>query len=324
MTTFILRRVLAMIPLVLGVTALAFILQKLSPGDFLTPIRAQRDINVHFIEALSKQYGLDRPWYEQYGRWLWSVLHGDFGYSWSSKVQVVDLLKQRLPNTLLLNIVSLTFAWVIALPLGVLAAIYQDSIFDRISAFLAYAALSLPEFLLGLLAMYFAAQTGWFPIGGKTSIEHDFLSPAARFWDVAYHLILPSIVLGIGGIAGMMRLMRANFLETIRAEFVLTARAKGLPEGVVMFRHVLRNAMNPFLSSFGYTLSGLFSGSLLVETVMNYPGIGQLLYQSVLRKDTFVVLGSVVMGSVVLVLGNLVSDLLLAWSDPRIRLGGKS
>lgn len=310
-----------MIFLVLGVSALAWLLMYLSPGDFLTPLKAQRDVSPQLIESLRHQFGLDRPWYIQYGRWLWNIVHGHFGESFSSKTPVIELLKLKLPNTLLLNLTSLMFAWVIAIPLGVLSAIYQDSIFDRISAFLAYAALSLPEFFLGLLAIYFAAQTGWFPIGGMTSIEYDFLSPWSQFWDKAYHLILPTIVLGIGGIASTMRLMRANFLENIRAEYVLTARAKGLPEGIVMFRHVLRNAINPFLSSVGYVFAGLFSGSLLVENVMNYPGIGQLLYQAIISKDMFLALGSVVMGSVVLILGNLVSDLLLAWSDPRIRLG---
>lgn len=309
-----------MFPLLLGVTALVFILMSLAPGDFLTPIRAQRDIDPRLIDDLSRQFGLDRPWYVQYFYWLRNVLTGDFGYSWSFKIPVTELLALRLPNTILLNICALLFAWSIALPLGVLAAIYKDSWFDRLSAAFAYAALSLPEFFLALLAVYFAAQTGWFPLGGMTSIEHEFLSPAAQFWDVAYHLILPTLVLGLGGIAGLMRLMRANFLDAIRENYVLTARAKGLPEGVVMFRHVFRNAINPFLSSIGYAFAGLLGGSLLVENVMNYPGIGQLVYQAFLREDIFVVLGSVMMGSVLLVVGNLLSDLLLAWSDPRIRL----
>jgi peptide/nickel transport system permease protein len=246
-------------------------------------------------------------------------VHLNFGYSWTYKVDVSELLWQRIPATLILSITSLLLAWVIAIPLGVLAAIYKDSWFDKISSFLAYISFSFPEFFLALIAVYFAARTGWFPLGGLTSIQHEFLSPLGQLGDYLHHLILPTIVLGIGGVAGMMRIMRANFLDEIRSDYVNTARAKGLSEGMVMFKHVLRNAINPFVSSLGYAFSGLLSGSLLVENVMNYPGLGRLIYEAYVREDQFVVLGSVVMGCVLLVIGNLISDILLAWSDPRIR-----
>jgi peptide/nickel transport system permease protein len=320
MLAFILRRLLTMVPLLLGVTLLVFLLMSLAPGDFLTPIKMQRDIPADLIAALEQKFGLDRPWYVQYGYWLRNLLGLDLGYSWSFKVPVTDLIGSRLWATFLLSLTSTVFAWVVAIPLGVLAAIYKDSIFDRVSAFLAYAALSVPEFFLALLAVWFAAVTGLFPIGGATSIEHDFLSPGAQFLDRVYHLILPTLVLGIGGVAGLMRVMRANFLDAIRADYVQTARAKGVPEGWVMFKHVLRNAINPLVSSFGFAFSGLLSGSLLVEIVMNYPGLGNLIYQALLREDQFVVLAAIMLSCVMLVLGNLVADLCLAWSDPRIRL----
>lgn len=320
MFAFILRRLLALIPLLLGVTFLVFLLLSLAPGDFLTPVKMQRDVPEQLIAELEREFGLDRPWYVQYGKWLANVAQLNFGYSWSFKVPVIDLIGSRLWATFLLSLTSLLFAWSIAIPLGVLAAIYKDSVFDRVSSFLAYAALSIPEFFLALLAVWFAAVTGFFPIGGATSIEYEFLSPAGQFLDRAYHLVLPTIVLGIGGIAGLMRIMRANFLDTIRAEYVQTARAKGVPEGRVMFVHVLRNAINPLISAFGFSFSSLLSGALIVEIVMNYPGLGNLIYQSLLREDQFVVLAAIMLSCTMLVFGNLLADICLAWSDPRIRL----
>ncbi len=321
MTRFILRRLLFTIPLLLAIAGLVFLLMALTPGDFLSQARMDREIPPELIADLERQYGLDRSWWVQYGLWLKNLLwHGDLGYSWSYRIPVTELLAQRIPATLLLTIGAMMFAWAIAIPLGVLAAIYQDSLFDRISALLAYAGLSIPEFFLALLAVFLAARTGWFPTGGLTAIDHEFLSPWGRFWDVVHHLILPVTVLGLGMVASVMRLMRANFLDYLRAEFVITARAKGLSETRVMFKHVLRNAVNPLITVFGFAFSGLLSGALLVENVMNYPGLGQLIYEAFLRQDQFVVLAAVMMGSLMLVLGNLLADLLLAWTDPRIRL----
>ena len=242
------------------------------------------------------------------------------GESWTYKVEVLTLLKQRMPATLLLSLTSICFAWCIAIPLGVLAAIYKDSIFDRLAGLLAYAALSIPEFFLAILAVYFAAVTGIFPEGGRSSVESEFYSFGFQLVDYAYHLILPTIVLGIGSVAGMMRIMRANFIDYMQAEFASTARAKGLREQVIMFKHVLRNAINPLITSFGYSFASLLSGALLVENVMNYPGLGQLIYDAIVRQDQYVVMAGVLMGVLMLVLGNLLADMLLGWSDPRIRV----
>lgn len=321
MIAFILRRFATLIPMLLGITFLVFLLMYLAPGDFLSQARTDREISQQFIEQLEKAFGLDKPWYTQYGLWLRNVfLEGDLGYSWTYKVPVTELLTQRVPASVTLAIASLLFAWGIAIPLGVLAAIYKDSLFDRLSALLAYAALSIPEFFLALLAVFLAAKTGWFPTGGLTAIDHEFMSPLGRLLDYVHHLILPTMVLGSSMVAGMMRIMRANFLDYMRAEFVNTARAKGLPEGKVMFKHVLRNAINPLITAFGFAFSSLLSGALLVENIMNYPGLGQLIFEAFLRQDQFVVMAAVMMGCVMLILGNLLADLLLAWSDPRIRL----
>jgi len=323
MIAFIIRRLLTLIPLLFGITMLVFILMSLAPGDFLTPVRAQRDVPAELIAAIEVEFGLDQPWYVQYVKWLGNVFEGNLGHSWAYKLPVIDLIGQRIFATFLLSLCAFVFSWAIAIPLGVLAAIYKDSIFDRIAAGLAYAALSIPEFFLALLLVFFAAQTGWFPMGGATSIEYEYMSWFEQILDRAHHLILPTLALGIGSIASIMRIMRANFLDTIRAGFVTTARAKGQREFIVMFKHVLRNAINPLVSAFGFAFSGLLSGALMVEIVLQYPGLGQLMYQSILREDQFVVLAAVMMGCTMLVLGNLMADILLAWSDPRIRLEAK-
>ncbi|MDB2358182.1 ABC transporter permease [Opitutales bacterium] len=323
MIAFIIRRLLTLIPLLFGITMLVFILMSLAPGDFLTPVRAQRDVPAELIAAIEVEFGLDQPWYVQYVKWLGNVFEGNLGHSWAYKLPVSDLIGQRIFATFLLSLCAFVFSWAIAIPLGVLAAIYKDSIFDRIAAGLAYAALSIPEFFLALLLVFFAAQTGWFPMGGATSIEYEYMSWFEQMLDRAHHLILPTLALGIGSIASIMRIMRANFLDTIRAGFVTTARAKGQREFIVMFKHVLRNAINPLVSAFGFAFSGLLSGALMVEIVLQYPGLGQLMYQSILREDQFVVLAAVMMGCTMLVLGNLLADILLAWSDPRIRLEAK-
>lgn len=348
MLAFIIRRVLSLIPLLFGVSLLVSLLMYLSPGDFLTQARAAKDIDPAIIEQQERQLGLvdeagdPTAWYVRYGYWMANIspvkygpLVGEpdkglhigwpyFGESWTYKVEVLTLLKQRVPATFILSLTSILFAWSIAIPLGVLAAIYKDSIFDRISALLAYAALSIPEFFLAILAVYFAAVTGIFPEGGRSSVESEFFSFGPRLLDYAYHLILPTIVLGIGSVAGMMRIMRANFIDYMQAEFATTARAKGLRERVIMFKHVLRNAINPLITSFGYAFSTLLSGALLVENVMNYPGLGQLIYDALIREDQYVVMAGVLIGVVMLVFGNLLADLLLGWSDPRIRLEGGS
>ena len=323
MIAFILRRLLTLIPLLLGITLLVFLLMSLAPGDFLTPVRAQRDVPAELIQAIQTEFGLDQPWYVQYYKWLGNVLQGNLGHSWAFKVPVADLIGQRIWSTFLLSLCAFVFSWAIAIPLGVLAAVYKDSIFDRVSAVLAYAALSIPEFFLALVLVFFAAQTGWFPLGGATSIDYDYLSFGGKMLDRAHHLVLPTLALGIGSIASIMRIMRSNFLDSMRAGFVATARAKGLRERVVMFKHVLRNAINPLVSAFGFAFSSLLSGALMVEIVLQYPGLGQLMYQSILREDQFVVLASVMLGCSMLVLGNLLADILLAWSDPRIRLERK-
>lgn len=314
----------------------------LAPGDFLSEARNSKDISPEIVKQEEIRLGLDKPWYVQYGRWLNGVSPvktslllpesqrerkpaiyfgaPDFGYSWSYKIPVTELIGQRLLPTLWLALASTFLIYLVSIPLGVLAAVKQNSVFDKVGGFLAYAALSVPYFFLALLAVLFAATTGLFPTGGQVSIMHDFMSPPRQLADFLNHLILPTLVLSVGGIASMMRVMRGNFLDYSKAEFVTTARAKGLSENAVMFKHVLRNAINPIVTSFGFAFAGLLSGALLVENVMNYPGLGQLIYAAIVKQDQYVVMAGVIMGCTMLVAGQLLADILLAVTDPRIRL----
>jgi len=320
MKTFLLRRLLLLPVILLGISVISFTLLQLAPGDYLDSLKLRPDVSPELIEEQRRKLGLDRHPVEQYLRWLWSALRLDFGYSFSYKIPVAELLAQRLPATFLLAFCATAFAWLIAIPLGVLAALWQGSVFDRLSSALAFFALAVPEFFLALLAVFFAAQTGWFPLTGLTSVDHEFLPPWQKFLDIAHHLFLPTVVLGIGSVASLMRIMRANFLDTMRAEFVMAARAKGVPELRVLFIHTLRNAINPLVTIFGYSIAGLLSGSLIVEIVMGYPGIGLLVYEAFFQKDIYVVMASILMASLMLVLGNLIGDISLALVDPRIRL----
>jgi peptide/nickel transport system permease protein len=320
MGTFILKRLLHMIPILLGVSLLTFLLMSLTPGGYLQSLRQNPQISAETVERLIAKYHYDKPWYVQYGYWLKNVAQGDFGYSIQYKIPATDLITARLWNTFLLSLCATIVAWCIAVPLGIWAAVNKDSLVDRGCSMIAFVGLSVPEILLALLALMFAAATGWFPIGGAQSSLYDLMTPMERFWDRAHHLVLPVLVLAASELAGIMRQMRSNLLDTLRADYVTAARAKGLPEGWVIYKHALRNAINPLLTIFGYSLAHLLSGAFIVENIMAWPGLGRLTIEAYTAKDSMLVVDSVVMAAALLIIGNFVADLMLAWSDPRIRV----
>ena len=319
MRTYILRRVLQTIPLLVGISALTFLLLQLAPGDFLNQMAENPSISAETIEAMRRNFGLDQPWYVQYGRYLRNVvLHLDFGQSFSRHQPVFDVLRDGLENTLLLAGASALVTWGLAIPLGMWAAVKQHSWIDRGLSFIAFVWLSIPEILSGLLLLMLAARTGWFPVGGMRSIDYDEMTAVGQFLDIAHHLALPALVVGLIPLAGRMRQMRGNLLDVLRLDYVTTARSKGLDERVVIMKHALSNALNPMITLFGYTLGALVSGSFIAEIIFSWPGLGRLTLDAILTQDQYLVMGSVLMASAVLVLGNLIADLLLVLADPRI------
>jgi len=309
-----------MIPLVLGITLVSFFIMHLAPGDFLTQMQLNPNVKPGTVERLRRDFGLNRPAYIQYLYWLRNIFEGNFGYSFSYKQPVFHLISQFLLATLLLAVTTLVFSWAISVPMGVYAARHQNGFIDRLMSIIAFSGISLPGFFVALLAMLWAQKTGWLPIGGMESPNYDALSPVGKVLDIAEHLVLPTFVLGTRELAGTMRQMRGNLLDVMNENFIVAARARGLKESVVVWRHGVRNAMNPLITLFGFDLSGLLAGAALVEYVMNWPGLGRLLLSAVLSHDLYLVMGSFIMGAVLLILGNLVADILLAVTDPRIKL----
>lgn len=320
MIRYILRRLINVIPVLFGITLLSFIIIKLAPGDFLSEMKLNPQVSPETIEIMRRQFGLDQPWPIQYLKWLWGILHLDFGYSFSYRVPVATLIAERVLNTLLLTTTAAFLSWLIALPLGVYSALKRKSLFDQAVSFLSFITISTPTFFLALLAVFFAAKTGWFPTGGVMSIDYTSLSPTEKFLDRLYHLILPASVLVIVGLGGLLRLMRSNFLEQMRQPFIMTARAKGLPSIAVNWKHIFPNAINPFITLLGLEIASLLGGAAFTEIIFAWPGLGRLILEAVMRQDLYLVMGSLLMGSILLILGNLMADILLATIDPRIKL----
>jgi peptide/nickel transport system permease protein len=322
MVRYIARRLILLGPLLVGITFVSWAAIQLAPGSgdyFQSLVLQYPQISPATIEGLRARFGMDQPPWIQYFRWLWNIVHLDFGISFAYQVPVTWLIGTRALNTLLLSVTSLVAAWVIAIPLGVYSAVHQYSVTDGLLSAGAFVAISVPSFFSALLLLYAAFWSHVLPLQGLTSVTYDGLSWTGKILDVAWHLVLPTIALGVFSVGGLMRYMRNNLLDVLRADYVKTARAKGVSERRVIFRHALRNAINPLVTLFGFELGGLLSGAAFVENILGYPGLGRLVLEAVLKKDVFVVMGSLLMGSVLLILGNLTADVLLALVDPRIR-----
>lgn len=326
MTGYIFKRLLGMIPILFGITVITFIVIHLAPGG---PVETQTELNIKATaearENLKKLYGLDQPLHVQYINWLRRFLRLDFGESFVDQRRVIDKIKERIPVTLSINLISMTIIFLFAIPIGVLSAWKRNSLFDRIATVFVFAGFSVPHFWLALLLMIlFGVELGWFPISGIQSIEIEDMSFLERLIDMAKHLVLPVTVAAVGGIAGLSRYSRSSMLEVLRQDYIRTARAKGLPEKAVIFRHGLRNALLPVVTILGLSIPGLIGGSVIFETIFAIPGMGQLYYSSAMARDYPVVMGMLVIIAVLTLLGNLIADITYALIDPRIRVGSKS
>lgn len=318
MASYLLRRLLHMVPLLLGITFLSFCIIDLAPGDYFSALKMNPSVAPEQIRQMEVQFGYGDPLLLRYAKWLWRVLHLDFGVSLAYRVAVADLIAARALNTVILAVASLMVAWTLAIPMGIVVALRPNGVLDRVLSFVAFVGMSVPNFFLAFLLMYAALQTGWFPVGGTVSFDYESLTMSGKIADRLAHLWLPVLVLGASGMASLMRLMRATLLEIARADFVRTARAKGLGEPIVVLKHMLRNALNPFVTLAGLELGSLLGGAALVEAVMNLQGLGTLMLEAVRSLDVYLVMGSVVMGAVLLLLGNLLADIALTLVDPRI------
>jgi peptide/nickel transport system permease protein len=323
MLRYIAKRLLFMIPLLFGITVICFTVMHLAPGS---PTDLQTQMNprasVEMKERLRAMYDLDKPLPEQYIRWVGKLAVLDLGVSFSTdRRPVADKILERLPITILLNVLSLLLILVVAIPLGVLSAVRQDSLFDRVAGVVVFIGFAVPTFWLALLLMIlFGVHLGWLPISGIRSLNSEYLPPGMALWDLIRHLILPVLLAAFGGLAGLSRYMRANMLEVIRQDYILTARAKGLSERVVIYRHALRNALLPVITILGLSVPGLIGGSVIFETIFAIPGMGQLFYMAVMARDYPVVMGILFIGAVLTLFGNLIADVSYALADPRIRV----
>lgn len=316
---YIIKRILQTIPLLIMVSLISFFIIRLSPVDPLAELKLNPSISPITVEKERQRLGLDKPIIVQYGKWAYSFIRGDLGVT-STGEKVSQKLKERIPNTLLLTSLVILLTWIVGVPLGIIAAVHWKTTFDRVLTVFTSIGMAIPSFFFAVLLLLFAVKTGWFPIGGLTSPNFADMNFIEKFFDIAYHLILPVFVLFTISLAGLQRQMRANMLDVLDSDYVKFARAKGLPEFVVIYKHALRNAINPMITLLGFEFAGLLSGAALTEYVFQYPGLGRLILEAVMKSDINLVMASLMMGAIMLVLGNLIADILLIITDPRIRV----
>ena len=322
MLTYILKRTLLMIPILIGITVLSFGVMRLAPGG---PAEAQMDFSAKASaearERLRKLYGADQPFYKQYATWLGKFMTLDFGEAFADGRKVKDKILECLPITLTINLLSLGLVLLIAIPIGIMSATRQYSLLDRFSTMFVFIGFSTPSFWLALLLIYlFGVLWGVLPISGIHSLDISGLTFWGRLADEANHLILPVFVSAFGGLAGFSRYVRNNMLEVMRQDYIRTARAKGLSDSVVIYKHALRNALMPVITILGLALPGLIGGSAIMEQVFGIPGMGRLMFQAVLSRDYNLAMGILVPAAFLTMLGNFLADIGYAFTDPRVRL----
>lgn len=320
-----LKKFLWMLLVLWGITIISFWVIHLAPGS---PTDMETTLNPLAGEAARQQleaiYGLDKPLYIQYLNWLERLVHLDFGNSMSADGRpVLDKIMERLPLTVSMNVVSLLITLLLAIPIGILSACRQNSLLDKSITVLVFIGFAMPSFWLALLLMlWFGIDLQWFPISGLTSMDFPQLGFWGQLCDLASHLALPITVYTVGSLAGMSRYMRSCMVEVLRQDYILTARAKGLPPRIVVFRHALRNALLPLITLLGLSVPGLIGGSVIIESIFALPGLGQLFYAAVMARDYTLIMGNLVLGAVLTLIGNLLADFFYGLADPRIRAKG--
>ncbi|MGO9275251.1 MAG: ABC transporter permease [Terriglobia bacterium] len=316
---YVVTRLIHSVVLLAGASVLTFVFLRLAPGDFFADLRLNPQVSAQTVTTLRAQAGLDQPLPVMYARWLRSVLKGNLGFSLAYNTPVAPLLWERAQNTLLLAGVATLLAWLIAIMAGVGSAARQGRITDRLIGGATSLLLAAPELLLALGLLALAVRTGRFPTGGMVSLGFAGLSVTGKIKDIAVHAALPVTALVLGILPVLVRHVRASVLEALQAPFIQAARAHGIPRRRLLFGYALPAAANPLVSLFGLSVAALLSGSLLVEVVMSWPGMGPLLLEAILARDLYVVIGAVMFSTVFLVAGNLAADALLYAVDPRIR-----
>lgn len=326
MLMFVIRRLMSMVLMMALVSVAAFAIIQLPPGDFLTTLAAGLErggeIEAQQLEFLRERFGLDQPFYIQYWRWISGIiLHGDFGYSFMWKRPVAELIWGQLGFTLMISISTLLFTWVISFPIGVFSAVKQYSVLDFFFTFVGFIGLAIPNFLLALMLMYIAFNYFGQSVGGLFSPEYQDVSWSwAKFVDLMAHLWMPMVVIGTAKTAELVRIMRANLLDELNKNYVITARAKGMSEIRMLIKYPIRLALNPFVSTVGWVLPSLISGAVIASVVLNLPTVGPLLLNALQSQDMYLAGAFILMLSLLTLVGTLVSDILLVWLDPRIRL----
>ena len=319
MITYVLKRLVYSIPLLLGITFITFLFIHIAPGDFLSGLKSNPQVSRQAIKIYEEKFHLNDPLINQYFIWLRNILKGDLGYSFSYKAPVKRVIASRAKNTILLSLSAIVFTWIFVIPLGVVASLHKNKFIDRFLSFFSYIGISSPSFLMAIMLIYFAYISGFLPLGGMRSLRFEQFSPCGKVLDIMKHLIIPTIALSFGSIASLQRIMRANMLEVLGSDYILAAKARGISSSRILYVHALKNALNPMITIFGYQFSSLLSGAALTEIIVGWPGLGQVTLEAVRRQDLYLVMGSVTIGGILLIAGNLIADIILALSDPRIR-----
>lgn len=330
MIRYILRRLIIMIPTVLLISVLVFFIIQLPPGDYMSTYAAKmqasgEQFDLQALEELRAQYGFDQPWYIQYGKWMKGIVtKGDFGYSFSYSKPVITVLGQRMKVTLIISLITMLFTYLVSIPIGIYSAVKQYSAGDYFFTIIGFLGMATPNFLFAIILMYLSFKFTGDPLLGLMSSEYaDAAWSFAKFMDLLKHMWIPVIVIGTAGTCGLIRTMRGQMLDELDKPYVLTARSKGLSEKRILYKYCVRSALNPIVSSIGWSLTAIFTGSTISAIVMNLPTQGPVLFKALMSQDMYLAGTWLLFMAILTVVGTLISDILLAWLDPRVRFDGK-